>query len=90
MAFHFLTSLKLSIFDGGIPVNNLESLDIWRELFFIALYFNRKEPPDCHKAVFRNPQTGAFISDSYYYAFPHFSGKKRKGRFDESNLYCSL
>lgn len=29
----------------------------------------RKEPPDCHKAVFRNPQTGAFISDSYYMRF---------------------
>ena len=29
----------------------------------------RKEPPDCHKAVFRNPQTGEFICDSYYMRF---------------------
>ena len=29
----------------------------------------KKEPPDCHKAVFRNPQTGDFLYDCYYFRF---------------------
>ena len=29
----------------------------------------KKEPPDCHKAVFRNQKTGEYICDSYYFRF---------------------
>ncbi|MDP2947120.1 MAG: hypothetical protein Q8N88_03315 [Nanoarchaeota archaeon] len=64
------------------------------------------EPPDCHKIAMRNPQTGAYVCDSYYFRFrventgnyqmedveaiPVELYKKINGKFEKVNNFLPL